>query len=340
MRDFVYGETINTQAIAFDGGGLYLADTTNRFIRYYRREEILIRFRTGGVSYSFNLDRPPKVFSWNYTSGTINYNFVATRVVKPVIQLTTGSPTFEFNVKSNPTINGWSLSTGSPTFEFQAATIGTKYFSWNYTTGEPTYEIETDQVTNRNFPFSFTSDAPTFDFLPSVFVPPKKYFILDFKTQEPKFSFEAITVEVPNLVEANLDAVLVPIEVVRSPSGTSEVAKYTAIGRYEITAERTLTPRARVGDTFSGIEYSFPKATREPMVITPPIPQLLPPTLLARQQANAIILRWSYQPEVLSARSQLQVSENEEGPWFAPDTTNSPNFITGDSGGVAETEGF
>ena len=144
----------------------------------------------------------------------------------------------------------------------------------------------------------------------------------------------------PNLPAEYGPTTLIPLKRSVAPSINWEIGKYRATGQTEIKAERTVPSRPRTGDTYSEFPFPFPVVNYLPLVTSPVVPQPLPPTLVVRQQGNQVILRWNQQAERYTTRAQLQVSENEQGPWFAVDTSGNGGIRTGDSGGFTETDGF
>ena len=303
-------------------------------------------------------------FSFDFTTGDVDIDFVANARQQIFITYSTGEPEFDFEATRRIFV-GWNYRTQDPTIGFDLDAI--ESIPIEFTTGDPVYNFDVTLRESVFFPMEFRTGTTEYEFdaFASQVISPQ----IELTTGDPEvefdvrniitypayieftintapssplveFQMQTETTIVPNLLEAETDPIDIMSDIPSIDGPQLKKYKTKAYAHYELTTARSLTPRARRGDTFSDIRYPFPHVTREPTPIDQSTPQLTVPMPTIRHQNRQVILHWSEQQGLLPTRSQLQVSENENGPWFAPDLTDNNEFRTGDSGGFATTEGF
>ena len=206
----------------------------------------------------------------------------------------------------------------------------------SFTGDSGTWNVEVHGEKIVNIPISFTGDSGTWNVEPTIYTPITKYIEFGFRGNPGFWDITAVEqVPTPNLVKDNTPEVVIPIVVPIDPGERSEASKYKAHGYNEFSVERILPPRAIIGDTFPDTPFSRVIKTRERTILSAAVPQLLPPVITAVQQGRQVIIRWDEQRDLWIHRNQVQVSQNEDGPWFAP--SGGDTVHTGDS--YAEFDG-
>ena len=301
-----------------------------------------ISFTTGDPSINFNLT-PEQRIILTISTGEPEIRFEGSREIYPTWNITTGNPTIGFDLDAIESIP-IEFTTGDPAINWDVELRETINVPMEFRTGNVEFEFDAFRapVINPQLEISTGDPEVEFDVRSIITYPAYIEFTINTAPSSPlvEFQLQTETTIVPNLLEAETDSIDIMSDI---PSiDGPQLKKYTtkAYAHYELTTARSLTPRARRGDTFSDIRYPFPHVTREPTPIDQSTPQLTVPMPTIRHQNRQVILHWSEQQGLLPTRSQLQVSENENGPWFAPDLTDNNEFRTGDSGGFATTEGF
>ena len=301
-----------------------------------------IQVTTGEPAINFEVD-PQLRISFNFATGEPEYVFDVTKEIYPTWSYTTDNPTYSFELDAIESIP-IQFRTGDPTYGFEAEKIETHNVPFSFRTGPTEYEFDAFRsvVLNPQLEFSTGDPEVEFNVINRITFPVFIEFSINTAERSPLVEFQAQTEStiVPNLLEAETDPIDIMSDIPSIDGPQLKKYKTKAYAHYELTTARSLTPRARRGDTFSDIRYPFPHVTREPTPIDQSTPQLTVPMPTIRHQNRQVILHWSEQQGLLPTRSQLQVSENENGPWFAPDLTDNNEFRTGDSGGFATTEGF
>ena len=323
------------------------------------------RFRTGSPTMSFRAEkRDSQNFPFGFTTGSPTISIEATTYTSVAFVVSTGEPEIVFSPTKQIFVD-FAFRTGDPDFDFLLKAI--ESIPIEFRTGDPDFDFVPELRESVNAPISLSTGTTEYDF--DAFAAQTVLFPMDFTTgttevnivpkniisypayieftintaeTSPLVEFQAQTEStiVPNLLEAETDPIDIMSDIPSIDGPQLKKYKTKAYAHYELTTARSLTPRARRGDTFSDIRYPFPHVTREPTPIDQSTPQLTVPMPTIRHQNQQVILHWSEQQGLLPTRSQLQVSENENGPWFAPDLTDNNEFRTGDSGGFATTEGF
>ena len=301
-------------------------------------------FRSGDSSIFRINGTLEKFIQLNFESAQGTFNIIPNRNIHPKILFTSGNSTLTIRPKKIETLPRVQFTSGdSSSFSINAEIKDSIEFPFSFSSGDSSkfsinpieaHILHPDTV-------DFTSGRSAFNIGVTKLVPVVDYVSFGFYSHGGRIDVKAIEqVPAPQLT-ADFGR---PINIQGSwntvPSGRHQLLKYNAVGFYEYRVSRTLPPRPRTGDTFSEFVFSFPEVTREPTQLGPATPQLLPPTITARQQGREVILHWNEQAELYITKAQLQVSQQIEGPYFAVDKSTSEEFMTGDSGGATDTEGF
>ena len=301
-------------------------------------------FTTGNPSINFDLT-PEQRIAFVISTGEPEVRFEGTREIYPTLEYRTGDPLVNFDSYAVNTDHPLQFTTGDPAVSFDVSVIPVINFPMEFRTGNVEFEFDALNAAVINPQLQFTTGDLKFEFSNVrniITYPAYIEFTINTAPSSPLVEFQMQTEStiVPNLLEAETDPIDIMSDIPSIDGPQLKKYKTKAYAHYELTTARSLTPRARRGDTFSDIRYPFPHVTREPTPIDQSTPQLTVPMPTIRHQNQQVILHWSEQQGLLPTRSQLQVSENENGPWFAPDLTDNNEFRTGDSGGFATTEGF
>ena len=303
------------------------------------------------VNFPFDIDVGPigidfeaiaeQEFEWEINTGLINIDFDPNfRVFHEFGDINVGPVSLDFDLDaiSSPEMD---LNVGPVSLDFEAEKRSSVDFPFDIDVGPIGIDFEAYQAgIEDSFSLDINVDGITLDFEAEAFTPDNKYFYMNFDVGPVSLDFEAVeAIPTPNLLNDNVPAVELPVTIPAGDTQESELSKYKAVGRYQWTTERVGSARTRIGDIISN-EYEVPWADREPTILSEATPQLLPPTLRVVHQGNAFALHGNEQTRLRPTKIQLQVSENENGPWFAIDHSDNNEFKTGDSGGYSESEGF
>ena len=303
------------------------------------------------VNFPFDIDVGPigidfeaiaeQEFEWEINTGLINIDFDPNfRVFLNFGDIDVGPVTLDFDLDAieSPEMD---LNVGPVSIDFEAEKRNSVDFPFDIDVGPVSIDFEAYQAgIEDSFSLDINIGGISLDFEAEAFTPVNKYFYMNYDVGPITLDFEAVeAIQAPNLLNDNVPAVELPITIPAGDTQESELSKYKAVGRYQWTTERVGSARTRTGDEISN-EYEIPWADREPTILSEGTPQLLPPTLRVVHQGNAFALHGNEQTRLRPTKIQLQVSENENGPWFAIDHRDNNEFKTGDSGGYSESEGF
>ena len=349
--------------IFFSGFEYDIGPITLDFQADVDRNPIDIEFNVGGitldfeaeikdsVNFPFDIDVGPVTidfealaeqnFEWEINTGLINIEFDPNfRVFHDFGDINVGPVGIDFEVDAitSPEMD---LNVGPVGIDFKAEKRNSIDFPFDIDVGPVGIDFEAYQAgVEDSFSLDINVGGITLDFEAEAFTLENKYFYMNFDVGPVGIDFEAVKViQAPNLLPDNVNAVEMPITIPIGDTQESELSKYKAVGNYQWVTERIGAARTRTGDEISN-EYEVPWADREPTILSEATPQLLPPTLRIVHQGNAAALHADEQTRLRPTKMQLQVSENEAGPWFAVDHSDNNEFKTGDSGSYSETEGF
>ena len=285
---------------------------------------------TWGVAITPQVDIPI-----SFTGGEPSWDVLITPNVNVPISFTGDSGTWGINLPE-PINIPISFTGDSGTWSVAPIGIPAVDVPISFTGDSGTWNVEVHGEKIVNVPISFTGDSGTWNIEPTIYTPITKYIEFGFRGNPGFWDITAVEqVPTPNLVKENTPEVVIPIVVPVDPGERSEASKYKAHGYNEFSVERVLPPRAIIGDTFPDTPFSRSVKTRERTILSAAVPQLLPPVITAVQQGRQVIIRWDEQRDLWIHRNQVQVSQNEDGPWFAP--SGGDTVHTGDS--YAEFDG-
>ena len=324
---------------------------------------ISLDFVGGTPSVSFNVRNIPSTkVAWSASAGSPTLGFKVTPQTLVKMQISGESPTFNFKatkqilfklhfIGGSPTASflpklpveaSWSASAGIPTVSFTAKEHRiTRITQFKAKAGVPVFSFDAEASPNLYFSWSANAGIPEFNFNARSYLPGKSFVAWRAVGGAPTLDFRAIhQVPAPNFGDTYVDISEIPIELLPTPANRSELAKYKAQGKFEQTANRFVSPRAQTGQIFSAYPYNEHEITREPTILGPGIPQLLPLTLTVTQQGQSVILTWNEEEGLYEPAVEIQVSQNENGPWYSPDPSGTGRISIGDSGGFLTARGF
>ena len=295
-----------------------------------------VRSGSGRINASGLVESHARAF---FGSGAGRINIEVTKNIHPTLSMRSGRGSIETEAKAFPPVGNIEARSGGASISIKVEKRNSQAGSISARSGSGKIEVNAVSSAIINPSFSIRSGRSRIETEAVAFTLVNKYISL--KTQSARSRIEIGPVEVVPASSFEADdasLVSVPITRIATPSSRSEISKYRAVGFYELSTTRTISPRANLGDSFPNTPYPYPQVTREPTPVTLPIPQLLPPTLTVRQQGREVVLHWSEQHELYNSRVELQVSQNEDGPWFGPDLSGGDTITTGDS--FSTSEGF
>ena len=329
---------VNSKAIAWndDLGGLYVVDTDNDNIRFYQGDDIKAHFNSGISFWGANISNKIEA---SFDSALGRWAANLTRRIQFKADFNSGASKWGGTPYSVETFKA-AFTGDTSKWNANLSQIVAKFVSGNFTGDTSNWGATLSKIQVKNIQASFDGDTSNWGATAESRSVITRYVAAIFNSGVSSWGSESPIniVPSPNLIEENFNIPsLSPVFL--HTDGGSEISRYDAVGFYEFTSERTLSPRARRGDTFSDYEYSFPEVSREPTILGPAIPELLPPTLRVFQQQNQVAAHIDRQAELYEPGFELQVSLNENGPWFEP-SKNGDTVYIGDSGGYLKSEGF